>query len=215
MVDLRPLSGLRLQTQRLELRLPTRAELIALATLAEEGVHPPEEMPFEVAWTDAIGSPGFRDGFVAFHEAARTSWEPDRWSLLLGVWAGAELIGLQEIGANDFTRQRTVGTGSWLGRRFQGRGYGTEMRGAVLELAFGGLGADAAVSGALEGNIASARVSEKLGYLPEDERFVAPRAVPVREQRYRLSRDRWAASTRLPVQIAVLEPCLPLFGVRA
>ena len=55
-------------------------------------------------------------------------------------------------------------TGSWLGRSFQGRGIGTEMRAAVLELAFRGLGAATAESGALEGNAASARVSEKLGY---------------------------------------------------
>ena len=55
-------------------------------------------------------------------------------------------------------------TGSWLGASFQGHGYGTEQRAAVLELAFRGLGANAAISGALEHNIASQRVSTKLGY---------------------------------------------------
>ena len=39
---------------------------------------------------------------------------------------------------------RTVGTGSWLGRPYQGRGIGKEMRGAVLALAFDGLGAEVA-----------------------------------------------------------------------
>ncbi len=54
-------------------------------------------------------------------------------------------------------------TGSWLGRRYQGRGIGTQMRAAVLHLAFGGLGAQQAVSAAFEDNPASLRVSRKLG----------------------------------------------------
>jgi RimJ/RimL family protein N-acetyltransferase len=53
--------------------------------------------------------------------------------------------------------------GSWPGRRYQRQGAGTEMRAAVLFLAFDGLGALAAESGALEGNDASSRVSGKLG----------------------------------------------------
>ena len=41
----------------------------------------------------------------------------------------------------EFAVYRTVATGSWLGRRFQGRGFGKEMRAAVLGFAFDGLGA--------------------------------------------------------------------------
>lgn len=96
----------------------------------------------------------------------------------------------QDVSATDFARERMVLTGSWLGQQFQGRGYGTEMRAAVPELAFTGLGAELAVSGALTGNAASARVSEKLGYVAEGERFVEPRGVAVRAQEYRLDRKR-------------------------
>jgi RimJ/RimL family protein N-acetyltransferase len=208
-VDISPLFALRLRTPRLVLRLPTREELVHLARVAERGIHPPEEMPFAIAWTDDLTV----DGFVAFHEAARERWSPDDWSLLLGVWAEGELAGSQEIAAKEFAASGEVVTGSWLGRAFQRRGYGTEMRAAVLELAFAGLGAEAAFSGALEGNVASARVSEKLGYEPAGEGVHSPRGEPVREQRFRLVRARWDAVEPPPVEVERLEPCLPLFGL--
>ncbi len=212
-MDIEPLFGLRLATPSLELRLPRREELLALALVAEEGIHPRDEMPFFFAWTDEIGRPGWRDGFVDFHERARREWSPHEWSLLLGVWAEQRAIGVQEVGATDFAARRSVVTGSWLGRRFQGRGYGTEMRAAVLELAFIGLDAVEAVSGALEGNVASARVSEKLGYAAAGEGHASPRGIPVREQRYRLTRERWETVPRPQVTLAGLDRCLPLFGL--
>lgn len=49
----------------------------------------------------------------------------------------------------------------------------------LLELAFDGLGAASAESGAIEGNAASARVSKKLGYADVGEGTVAPRGVPL------------------------------------
>ncbi|MBV8081300.1 MAG: GNAT family N-acetyltransferase, partial [Actinobacteria bacterium] len=55
MVDLSPLFGLRITTPRLELRFPTLDELVELANVARAGVHPPDTMPFRVAWTDASG----------------------------------------------------------------------------------------------------------------------------------------------------------------
>jgi RimJ/RimL family protein N-acetyltransferase len=88
------------------------------------------------------------------------------------------------------------------------------MRAAVLELAFGGLGAVAAESGALEGNVASARVSEKLGYEPAGERFQSPRGEPVREQIYRVTRERWQSVDRPPVEIEGLSKSIHLFGAR-
>jgi len=113
----------------------------------------------------------------------------------------------------DFAATRTAETGSWLGERFQRRGFGTEMRAAVLELFFSGLGGLVATSGALEGNTASERVSEKLGYVAAGEAVASPRGAPVRERRFRLERDIWAAGDRIAVEIVGLEPCLRLFGL--
>ena len=207
-MDVSPLFDLRLRTPRLELRLPTRDELVELRDLARAGVHPEDEMPFAVAWTD---EPYSEEWVVAFHEQQRKSWQPDAWDLELGVWADAELAGVQALYAKDFSASRAVGTGSWLGRRLQGRGIGTEMRTAVLELAFRGLGAEIARSGAIEGNTASLRVSKKLGYRVVGTGTVSPRGVEVGHTDVELRREDWRPP--FAVEIEGLGTCLPLFGV--
>jgi RimJ/RimL family protein N-acetyltransferase len=205
------LYGLRLRTPQLELRIGSHEELVDLAQLAELGVHPPNEMPFSIPWTDGIGEPGFVDGFVAFHEGSLAEWSPEKWSLNLLVWAGSTHVGTQGIGAERFAEERSVTTGSWLGQAHQRRGIGTEMRAAVLELAFRGLGAGTAVSAWLEGNEASRRVSEKLGYRVGGVRTERPRGEPVVAHQVELRRADW----RCPVAVRLegLEACLPLFGV--
>jgi RimJ/RimL family protein N-acetyltransferase len=209
--DLAPLYELRLRTSRLELRLGTHEELVELGRLAEQGVHPREEMPFAVAWTDRIGEPDFLVGFVEYHEGHLRDWSPERWELGLLVWERGTLAGTQAIFAKSFAETRHVGTGSWLGREFQGRGVGTEMRAAVLELAFRGLGADETESDWLAGNEASRRVSEKLGYVEVAVGSVSPRGAPVPAHDVRITREAWVSPVE--VEIEGLEPCLPLFGV--
>ena len=70
---------------------------------------------------------------------------------------------MQDIGAENFRAVRSVETGSWLGRAHQGQGIGREMREAVLHLAFAGLGAEEALSGAFEDNAASLATSRAVG----------------------------------------------------
>jgi RimJ/RimL family protein N-acetyltransferase len=212
-MDLTPLYGLRLRTDRLELRWPDEDEIAALGRLAQTGVHDPDEMPFLVPWTDGIGEPGFLEEFVGFHERLRREWTAENWSLELGVWAADELIGVQGVTAHDFAVGREVKTGSWLAQRFHGRGFGTEMRAAVLELAFHGLGAEVAVSSVLDGVDASLRVSQKLGYVDDGESWVEVRGERRHDTRMRLTRDRWIDQERTSVRISGLEPCIPLFGL--
>jgi RimJ/RimL family protein N-acetyltransferase len=206
-----PLFDLRLRTARLELRLPTDDDLTALAATARAGIHPPEEMPFAVAWTD-LPSPAFERSFVQFHWAKRAEWKPERWVLNLATFLDGTPIGSQSIEATDFAILRTVLTGSWLGLPWQGKGYGKEMREAVLALAFEGLGADVAESGAFADNPASAAVSRALGYEPNGIERLAPRGEAKELTRYRMTRDRWAGRTRAPTRILGLEGCLDLFG---
>jgi RimJ/RimL family protein N-acetyltransferase len=205
------LYDLRLRTPRLELRLGSRHELEALGRLAEEGIHPPAEMPFAVAWTDRVGEPGFVESVVEFHETALREWRPAKWSLNLLVFAARQLAGSQTIHAEDFASRKLVSTGSWLGRRFQRQGLGTEMRAAVLELAFRGLGAEAATSGAIVGNEASKRVSEKLGYTVTGTSTVSPRGEPLTHYDLRIERSEWRAPVR--VELVGLDDCQPLFGL--
>jgi RimJ/RimL family protein N-acetyltransferase len=169
-------------------------------------------MPFRVAWTDGAGEPGFVAGFVAHHLAALRDWKPERWFLELAVWVGGEPIGFQCVRADGFADSRRVDTGSWLGQRFHGRGYGTEMRTAILDLAFAGLGARLAGSGYAEDNLQSRGVSLKLGYEPAGEGWESPRGVPVRHLKLALTPERWARHSHSPTEIEGLEPCLRLFG---
>jgi RimJ/RimL family protein N-acetyltransferase len=190
---------LHLSTPRLELRLGSEDELEELGRLAARGIHPAEEMPFAVAWSDRAGEPGFLEEFVAYHLAALTDWDPDDWMLNLLVWTEGGLAGTQSIGVALSEPGRVVTTGSWLGASFQGVGIGTEMRAAVLELAFRGLEAEAATSAWLEGNIASARVSEKLGYRETHLSTKSPRGAPVVSHELRLERVAWHS----PVVVAI------------
>ena len=64
LADAWPIYGLRIRSERLELRLPTDDEILALIDVAKAGIHPPDEMPFGVAFTDPP-SPEFERGFVA------------------------------------------------------------------------------------------------------------------------------------------------------
>jgi RimJ/RimL family protein N-acetyltransferase len=209
-----PMAGLRLRTPALELRWPSPDDLDALAELAAAGVHDPEVQPFMVAWTDAPPDERAR-GTLQYHWSRWASWRPSDWMLELAVVRDGTVVGVQAIGARDFAVLREVSTGSWLGRRHQGQGTGTQMRAAVLHLAFEGLGAQYAVSAAFEDNTASLGVSRKLGYHDDGiERHVV-RGRPAATRRLRLSRAGWKAARTIPVQIRGLEPCLPLFGLPA
>jgi RimJ/RimL family protein N-acetyltransferase len=208
-----PLLGLRLTTPRLELRLPDADELAEQADLAAEGVHEPSRMPFLYPWTDLPPAERARS-VVLHHWRTLGAWTPESWSLPLVVFAGGRVVGQQGVGARDFAVLRQVGSGSWLGLRHQGRGLGTEMRAAVLHLAFAGLGAEEACSGAMDDNFASLAVSDKLGYERDGVERHLVRGRAVTQYRLRLTRARWEKHRRpsVPVTVTGLEPCLPLFG---
>ena len=122
-------------------------------------------------------------------------------------------MGQQEISAHDYPVLREVSTFSWLGTRYHGSGIGTEMRTAVLHLAFAGLGATDAVSGAFDDNVSSLRVSEKLGYQHDGIQRLAAHGRVTTTRRLRLTHDRWQATDRVPVTVTGLARCLPLFGL--
>ena len=207
-----PLAGLRLLTPSLELRLGTPSDLEALAGLAADGVHEPDVQPFVVPWTDASPAERARSA-LQYQWRQWGAWTPDKWSLDLVVLHEDTVVGTQVVNAKDFAVLREVSTGSWLGRAHQGKGIGTQMRAAVLQLAFEGLGALQATSGAFADNHASLGVSRKLGYADDGiERYVV-RGNAVTSLRLRLDRETWQRTRWLPVTVHGLEPCLPMFGV--
>jgi RimJ/RimL family protein N-acetyltransferase len=209
-----PLRDLRLQTDTLELRWPSLDDLEALADLAAAGVHDADVQPFQVPWTDVSPEERAR-ATLQYHWSQWGLWKPSDWSLQLVVLRDGAVVGTQGMGSREFAVLREVQTGSWLGRRYQGQGIGTEMRAAVLHLAFEGLGARQAVSAAFEDNLASLSVSRKLGYRDDGIEWCSVRGRPVLSRRLRLTRADWRAARTAAVRIHGLPPCLPLFGLPA
>jgi RimJ/RimL family protein N-acetyltransferase len=207
-----PLFGLRIRTERLVLRLPTDDDLPALIELSKAGIHEPNEMPFGIAWT-TDPSPTLERRSLQHHWGGRSAWTPEDWNLHLSTELDGVPIGAQTISATRFAVFRTVSTGSWLGQAYQGRGFGTEMRGAVLALAFDALGAEVAESEAFLDNLASAGVSRSLGYEDNGRGALAPQGVSRETQRYRMTAAGWRARPRPPVTIEGVDACRELFGI--
>lgn len=207
-----PPLGLRLTTPRLELRLPDLEDMASLARVATEGVHDPDTMPFVEPWTDQPPD-RLALGVIQHNLGVLASWKPENWGLNLVVVHQGTVVGIQDMRGQDFAVTRQVNTGSWLGRAHQGGGIGTEMRAAVLHLAFAELGAVAALSPVFEGNTASERVAERLGYRPDGIDLVEVRGRRVAAQRYWLTREAWEEHRTVPVTVTGLEPCLPFFGL--
>jgi len=209
-----PLFDLRLRTGDLELRLPAEEELPAFMAIANAGIHPPDEMPFGIAWTDAP-SPERERASYQWWMSTRAGWAPAEWTLTLGVWVAHRPAGFQDLVGRDFARLRTVRTGSWLGLEFQGRGIGKLMRQAALTLAFDHLGAEVAESEAFTDNPASNRVSLAVGYQPNGYGRLAPRGVARETQRFRMTLADWRSRPRPDVTVDGLDGALELFGLPA
>ncbi|MEU5385527.1 GNAT family N-acetyltransferase [Kitasatospora cineracea] len=212
LIDHWPLLGLELVTPRLTLRLPTPEELAVLADLASQGVHDPATMPFSSGWTDLPASERARS-VIQQQWRRQGEWKPEHWSLNLAVFEDGHPVGSQALAAKRFRLVREVSSASWLGREYQGRGIGTEMRAAVLHLAFERLEAVSAVTGAFTDNEPSLAVSHKLGYRDDGFERRVVRGDVVIMQRLRLPRSEWNPEFSRGMRITGLTPCLPLFGL--
>jgi RimJ/RimL family protein N-acetyltransferase len=167
-------------------------------------------MPFTIPFTDQP-SPRLERSALQHWWKARAEWDREKWDLSLAVLCDGRAVGTQGLHAEKFATLRTVNTGSWLGRAHQGQGIGKEMRAAVLHLAFEGLGAVVAYSGAYEDNAPSLGVSRALGYEENGDVIAMRRDEAGRLINLKLPRERW--HRRDDITIANLEPCLGMFGI--
>jgi RimJ/RimL family protein N-acetyltransferase len=199
-----------LRTPRLELRPDDDQGLRQLVEVARAGVHPPGFMPFAVPWTDA---PDAQLGLNTFqyYWSERARLRADDWHLHFLVRLDGQVIGEQALIGQDFAVTREVSSGSWLGLRHQGHGYGTEMRAAILAFAFDHLGAVQARTSAYVDNAASLAVSRSLGYVDDGTLRDSRRGEPAVQIRMLLTADRFA-SFRPHWKLAVdgVDDCLPL-----
>jgi predicted RNase H-like nuclease/GNAT superfamily N-acetyltransferase len=140
----------------------------------------------------------------------------DNWALGLAVVLfdpEPTIVGVQDLFAKNFTKTRVAESGSWLGRRHQGKGIGKEMRAAILHLAFAGLGARWCETFAWEDNEASLGVTERLGYERNGVEMDLRRGQGEPLARFRMTREGWEERRRHDVRIVGLDRCRDLFGL--
>lgn len=207
-----PPFGLVLRTPRLELRPVRDDDLPELLAAASAGIHDAGRMPFVTQWTDAQPAELARR-FAQYFWRRRAELRPEAWALPFAVRAGGVAIGVQELKGEAFPVLREVRTGSWLAAAHQRLGLGTEMRAAVLHLAFAGLGAETAATSAYAFNEGSLGVSGRLGYERAGVRRDVVRGRAEEAVLLQLTRSRWEALPgRPPVEIDGLEPCRELLA---
>jgi RimJ/RimL family protein N-acetyltransferase len=209
-----PLFDLTLTYEGLVLQPVTDAYGVALAEQAEDIVTPGNEyfMPWLETRAHTIDERARK--FLQHHWSRRATWSPDDWELPFAVLLDGHVVGQQTLKAYQFADRRVVTTGSWLTRKQQGRGIGTLMRFMVAELAFTHLEAQYMATTFTEGNHASARVSEKVGYRPNglhvghlSFRKQIMHDLLLTRLRWTQTRPAWLDN----MQIEHLQPCLPLF----
>jgi RimJ/RimL family protein N-acetyltransferase len=209
-----PLFDLRVETERLVLRLPTDDDFPGLLDAIDAGIHDPETMPFTIPWTD-VEPEERRISAVQHWWGARANWSTDDWNLNLAVFQDGRAIGFQGLLAKQFDDLRQVDTGSWLTKSAQGRGLGKEMRAAVLQLAFEHLEAEIARSGAFVDNAASAGVSRAIGYRENGRSRLLRRGAPGEIVNFELTREEWLERRdSLPrATVTGFEAARPMFGL--
>ncbi|MCB1001157.1 MAG: GNAT family N-acetyltransferase [Acidimicrobiales bacterium] len=209
-----PLFDLRVTTPRLELRYVDDELALALAELAARGVHDRDFMPFTVAWTD-VEPPQLEVNTMQYYWRCRAEWSPTSWNLNLAVVVDGTVVGTTGAMAHDFATVGGFETGSWLGREFHGRGIGTEMRLATLQLMFAGFDARAATTGAFADNGPSLGVTAKLGYTPNGGTDRARRGTAARSLHFHMPRAHWEEHLRRDdIELHGTEACRALFGAR-
>jgi len=168
-----------LETERLILRAPRRADIKAIVRLvsdrrvAENTLRIPHPYRIEDA-----------ERFIASVN------EPDGETVFV-VTLGGDPIGMCGIDLRDDAAE----IGYWFGVPHWGRGYATETARAVIDYAFGVLGHDALQAGARVTNPASRRVLEKCGFQWTGVGLYRIRAINSSApfDRFRLDRGLWAS----------------------
>ncbi len=168
-----------LETERLILRAPRRADVKAITLLA--GDHRIAEN------TSRIPHPYRTDDAEQF--LACTNRRPGEATFAVTV--ANELIGLCAVEM----RRDVHEIGYWIGVPFWGSGYATEAARAMIDYAFGRLGHETLEAGARCNNPASRRVLEKCGFQWTAVGLYRIRAINSSApfDRFRLDRGLWSS----------------------
>ncbi|MEP1123887.1 MAG: GNAT family protein [Ilumatobacter sp.] len=206
--------NLRVATPRIELLGATDDLLESLAPLVAAGKATADPPP----WDDpsAFYEP---DPDIRVQQWLRAVWRsrgtvrPDAWRLTFVVVVDGEPVGQQDLTGNDFDDFGTVESTSWVSTDHRRRGIGSEMRSAILHLAFEGLGAAEAHSEGAFDNAGSNGVSERLGYERNGTAWATHRGTPVLGQRWLLSREAWQTRRRDDITMTGVAECRRALGI--
>jgi RimJ/RimL family protein N-acetyltransferase len=123
------------------------------------------------------------------------------------------VVGAADLFADGFPTLRQFTTGSWLGREFQGRGLGKEIRLAALTLGFDGLGAEYAHTAAWKDNAPSLGVTRSLGYEEVGRSRALRRREPDEQLAFRMSRDHWSSIRRDDITLVGVDAARAFLGI--
>lgn len=201
------------RTPRLTLRGASDDLLERLMPAIRDGVVPGGTSPFDDPMSLYDESPDREWRWRRAIWAGRARVTPTFWRLYFVVMVDDEPVGMQDLIGTDFATFGTVETFSWLRPDRRARGVGTEMRAAVLHLAFAGLSAREAGSEAFSDNDASNRVSQLLGYEPNGTNWATRRGEAALLRRWRLTREMWETGRRSDIHLDGVDDCRPVLGI--
>ncbi|WP_374157214.1 GNAT family N-acetyltransferase [Mycobacterium sp. G7A2] len=199
-----PLAGLEVRTPSVTLRYVTDDLGFALAELAAQGVHDRATMPFTRPWTD-VAAPELQRNTLRYYWRSRAETTVDHWDLHFAVLVSGVVVGMCSIASDRFPVLRSAETGSWIGRAYQGRGIGREVRQAALHMIFRGLDADHATTGAWHDNVASLAVTRSLPYLQTGTSVQPRRGSPDRMLHFAISRADWQRVARDDIELVGID----------
>ena len=205
--------NLRVVCDNVVLKIPTLEQGVALAKIAYDGLFPDGEDITISGWYDPKNPAA--NAFSVMEHLFR-SWKTLGQSPLrlpMVVMENNVVVGTQSFGdtTNAFKITRELGTGSYLIPDARGKGVGTKARHCALALGFNILGASEMVTSALATNIASNRVSEKCGYLPDGKQIISDRGQRKVLNRYRLTREQYRASKHPIIRVRGYEQLAQMF----
>lgn len=143
----------------------------------------------------------------------RGTVSPAFWRLYFVVLLDGRPVGMQDLIGDRFDLYGTVVTFSWLSSDVRGIGVGTEMREAVLHLAFEGMGAAEASSEAFTDNLGSNGVSRRLGYQENGTTWATRRGEPGLLQRWRMTRQEWLPQRRGDIMLHGVDEARGVLGL--
>jgi RimJ/RimL family protein N-acetyltransferase len=201
------------RTPKLALLAATDERLEQLLPLVRAGVADREPWPFDDPMSLYDDNPSRERRWLRAIWAARARIDSAFWRLCFVVESDGEFVGMQDLIGLDFATYGTVTTFSWLAPDARGRGLGTEMRQAILHLAFDGFEAKEASSEAFTDNHASNAVSRSLGYAENGMTWATRKEQAAELYRWRLTREAWLSRQRDDIELVGVPDCREVFGI--